>query len=111
MKHRLRKVASGLKEVATQKTAKPKYNSLSTERARVKFKSELLRVLYYMAQGYSGPHPWGAAARPPYPEQSPLQLKDAGAETELRETIEKFLNDSRWDSTLGRLLRELNRKI
>ena len=111
MTARLRKVASGLKEVASLKTAKPKLNSLSTDRARVKFKSELVRILYYIARGYEGPHPWGISGRPPYPERSPVPLKDSGAESELRESIEEFLADSQWDTVIRRMLRELNRKI
>lgn len=92
-------------------TAKKKLNPLNTERCRTKLKSDIGRLLYYMAVGYDGPHPWGSMARPPYPEFSPLVVKDIHAEKQTRETIEKFMNDPEWTQLIGRLLRELNRKL
>jgi hypothetical protein len=90
---------------------KRKLNPLNTEQSKIKFRSELVRLLYYMAVGYNGPHPWGNSARPPFPEFSPLSLKDAGAEKQVRDTIEKMLSDPEWSFILSKLLRELNRKL
>jgi hypothetical protein len=64
-----------------------------------------------MAQGYNGPHPWGSIARPAYPEFSPVPVKNSSAELELREAIEKVLEDPQWDAICRRLLREMDRKI
>jgi hypothetical protein len=64
-----------------------------------------------MAVGYEGPHPWGSSSRPPYPEFSPVTVKDSKAEKDLRKTIEKFIADPTWGQFCRKLLRELNREI
>jgi hypothetical protein len=98
-----------LESTATKR--KKKLNVLNTDRSKLKLKAELSRILYYMAVGYDGPHLWGASARPPFPEFSPLVLKDNQSERHVRETIEKFLADPEWVTIFSKLLRELNRKL
>lgn len=86
-------------------------NKITTPRSFDKFTSEMVRSVYYMSLGYVGPHPWGPLARPPYPEFSPLPVKDEEAEPELRKAIDKVISSSRWSVVLKRLLREIEKEL
>ena len=84
---------------------------LNSQIARKKLRSEIVRILFYMAQGYGGPHPWGLLARPIYPEISPLPVKDKKAGKETREAIEELMKKGYWDQFIRILLRELKTKL
>jgi hypothetical protein len=92
-----------------KKASKSKYNDIDTEKFKAKFKSELVRTLYYMLVGYAGPHPWGPSNRPAYPEYSPIAVTHPGYERKLRETIESMLSSPEWDKNIKKLLRDLNK--
>lgn len=85
--------------------------NLNSAIARRKLKSELVRILFYIANGYQGPHPWGLLARPIYPEISPLPVKDKNAGKEMRELVESLMDKSYWDQFVRILLRELKTKL
>lgn len=85
--------------------------NLNSAVARKKLRSEIVRILYYLAAGYGGPHPWGMLARPIYPEVSPLPVKDKNAGKAMREMIESLMEQSYWDQFVRILLRELKTKL
>jgi len=80
---------------------------LNSSLIRTKFKSEIVRTLFFIAMGYSFPNPWGIAARPIYPERTPLPIKDKNAGKEPREAIEKLINGSKYDGWIRQLLRDI----
>ena len=101
------KIIKDLKDLSK----KPSITDFNSSLVRTKFKSELVRILYYIAIGMQGPHPWGIASRPQPPERLPLQVKDKTAGKYTRETLEKFINNPRWDSWIRQLLKEAKKEL
>jgi len=102
MSEKIDKVVKELKSIAGGKNI----NDFNSATVRNKVKSEMVRILYYMAQNFEGPHPWGIASRLMPPRSLPLPLKDKNAGKHTREVLEKLINDSKWDSRIRQLLRE-----
>lgn len=96
------KIIKDLKDLANKS---PNINDFNSSLIRTKFKSEIVRILYYLIVGSQGPHLWGIQNRIQPPERSPLPLKDPNACKVTRETLEKLVNSSSWDSWIRQLLR------
>ncbi len=111
MSSNLYHIATKIKKLAKiEKTSKSRldFNSAITRR---KLRSEIVRILFYLYMGYEGPHPWGRVARPIYPETHPLPLRDKNAGKEVRESIEKIMDDSYFEQWIRVLLRTVKNKI
>ena len=80
-------------------------STLNSSLARDKLRSELVRILFYMHEGYNTVNPWGIKNRPQYPERTPISVVDKNAGKEVREALEKLMKDSKWDSLLRQLLK------
>jgi hypothetical protein len=82
------------------------YKDFNSSLTREKFKSEIVRILYYMYCGYnSTPHPWGLKNRPQFPERLPLPIIDKEVGKDVRKALENLINSSKWDSWIRQLLK------
>lgn len=91
--------------------SKAKYNILSTEKFKAKFKSELIRTLYYMLVGYEGPHPWGVSAKPAYPEYSPLPVRNKACGKQAREAVESLISSRDFEVMCKKILADMDKKV
>ncbi len=91
--------------------SKAKYNKLSSEKLRAKFKSELVRTLYYMLVGYKGPHPWGVSAKPAYPEYNNLPIRNRECGRHVREAMESLISSRDLDAICKKILAEVDKKV
>jgi hypothetical protein len=109
-----KKMTKGLHRVEKEGSEKKASlgENFNSDIVRKKFKSELVRTLYYLADP-SGPHPWGMQNKVNPPFSLPLPINDKNAGKKNREAVEKVVNDSKFDSTIRQLLKlvrdELNK--